>query len=114
MLRLLPFTLIVIILSACAANDSIFVLDPQQSMLMTGKGPGQDAAINPYNDSRSIAIVKSLNSGSFEVRVQAKGEIIEIVRVPGKGKVEVILEPGYELYLDTEMDAKAKVTFKAF
>jgi hypothetical protein len=25
-----------------------FVLEPSQSMIMTGKGPGQDGTINPY------------------------------------------------------------------
>lgn len=25
-----------------------FVLSPSQSLLMTGKGPGQDGTINPY------------------------------------------------------------------
>ena len=31
-----------------SSAQTIFELDGQQSMLMTGKGPGQDATINPF------------------------------------------------------------------
>ncbi len=39
---------LVILVSTDAFVQTEFVLDPNQSMLMTGKGLGQDATINPY------------------------------------------------------------------
>lgn len=114
MLKLFTLITLIIILQACAANDSIFELSSNQSMLMTGKGPGQDGAINPYFGTKCLAVVKSLSSNTFEVRIQSDGEIIEIISLSGKEKKEIILEPGYELYLDTDTEVNVKVTFKQY
>lgn len=97
---------------AYSQSESIFELDPTQSMCITGKGPGQDAAINPYSDENSIGIVKNIGKNELSIRIQKDGKIIEEVTVRPKEKKKVELLKGYELYLDTEMKTKAKVTFK--
>lgn len=106
--------LLLLALTACGSNESIFELDPNQSMLMTGKGPGQDAAINPYSDQKSIAVVCNLGDTLFSVRIQQEGSILQdTALLPGATK-EFILEPGVELYLDSEQKSRSKVTFKKF
>ncbi len=101
-------------LQACTAQDAIFELSPQQSMSITGKGPGQDAAYNPYGDTKSISVVKNLGTTAFNVRIQQAGKIIQDITIMENGKQEFILEKGYELYLDSQDKGKAKVTFKEF
>ena len=106
--------MLVLGLQACTAQDAIFELSPQQSMCMIGKGVGQDATYNPYGDTKSISVVKNLASAPFTVRIQKAGKIIQESEIPTKEKQEFVLEKGYELYLDSEEQAKAKVTFKKF
>lgn len=97
---------------ACGSNPAIFELTSNQSMLITGKGPGQDAAINPYSDSRSVAMVENLGKTAFGVRIQTEQAIVtEFEMKPGSDE-EFVLEPGYRLLLDSEAKAKAKVTFR--
>lgn len=100
------------ILQSCTASESIFVLSPTQSMIISGKGPGQDAAINPYLEEDSHAIVRNLGKNSFDVRIQSKGEIIEIVSVLPNEKRVLRLRKGYELYLDCDLEGKARVEFE--
>ncbi|NVK48164.1 MAG: hypothetical protein HWE09_00250 [Cyclobacteriaceae bacterium] len=90
-----------------------FVLEPSQSMLMTGKGPGQDATINPFEGEDCFALVENIGSRSFSIRVQFKGKLIEEKPIP-KGKTKKIkLLKGYELYLDPNPTgiAKARVSY---
>lgn len=106
--------LLLLAMTACGSNEAIFDLDPNQSMLMTGKGPGQDGAINPYSGEKSIAVVSNLGDSVFNVRIQQDGEIIrECPMLPGVTR-EFPLEPGHELYLDTTQKSRSKVTFKKF
>lgn len=101
-------------LLSCGPGDSIFELDPQQSMLITGKGEGQDAAVNPYAGQKSIAAVTNIGDSLFSVRIQQNGEILEeTALLPGVTK-QFTLEPGQELYLDTEAKSRSKVIFKKF
>ena len=111
---LLKIFVLLIFFSGQAYSQAILELDARQSMCITGKGPGQDGAINPYIAEKSIAIVKNMDKNTFEARIQKKGEIIEIVKIlPGKSK-EIILELGYVLYFDTDDKAKAEISFKRF
>ena len=91
-----------------------FVLEPTQSMLMTGKGPGQDGTINPYKDQDCYALVKNIGIRSFSVRVQHDGKIIEEITIPKGELKQVKLMKGYELYLDPNPKgiAKASVDYK--
>ena len=85
-----------------------FELGPSQSMLMTGKGPGQDGAINPYYGENCYSIVKNIGESDFSIRIQQKGEIIEIIPISTKEVKRIKLLKGHELYLDS--NAKEKIT----
>jgi len=77
-----------------------FVLEPSQSMIMTGKGAGQDATINPYLGENCFAIVKNIGNRKFSIRVQQEGTIIKEISIL-KGEIKKVkLLKGYELYLD--------------
>ena len=86
-----------------------FELKPDQSMLMTGKGPGQDGAINPYYGQDCLAIIKNIGKSSFSIRVQQKGKIIKTIPISGKETKKVILLKGHELYFDSNEVEKIKV-----
>lgn len=87
-----------------------FVLEPSQSMIMTGKGSGQDGTINPYFGQDCYAIVRNIGKRQFSIRVQKKGKIIdEIAILKGELKKIKLLE-GYELYLDPNPKGIAKAS----
>lgn len=89
-----------------------FELSPSQSMLMTGKGSGQDGTINPYNGEDCYAIVENIGKGNFSMRIQKNGEIIKTISVL-EGKVKrVKLLKGQELYLDSESKKKVKARIR--
>lgn len=91
-----------------------FILEPTQSMIMTGKGSGQDATINPYFGQDCYAIVKNIGESQFSIRVQEDGKIIEEIDIL-KGEIKKIkLIMGYELYLDPnpKLIAKASVDYE--
>jgi hypothetical protein len=71
-----PFLVICLVLLSnfdiSAQTD--FVLEPSQSMIMTGKGVGQDATINPYYGKICFALVKNIGQRKFSIRVQQKRE----------------------------------------
>ena len=100
------------VLSACVSSNSIFELSPSQSMSITGKGPGQDAANNPYSNQKSIAIIKNIGKNSFVIRVQNKGKLIDEITLNPSHKNAIILEKDSELYLDSEFASKARLKFK--
>ena len=85
-----------------------FELKPSQSMLMTGKGPGQDATINPYDGQNCYAVVENFGEMEFSIRIQQRGKIIKTIPIL-KGEVKkVILLKGQELYLDSNSKGKVK------
>jgi len=93
------------------AQSDIIKLPASQSMCITGKGSGQDGAINPYADVTSIAIIKNIGKHPFEYRVQRDGKLIETKSIPVKKTAVVSLEKGDELYFDSTEEAKAKIGF---
>jgi translation initiation factor IF-1 len=86
-----------------------FELKPGQSMLMFGKGSGQDATINPFEGQDCYAVVENLGRVECTIRVQTMGQVVEVVSVAGKERKKVKLLQGYELYVDTQDQGKAKV-----
>lgn len=94
------------------AQENIIELEANQSMSISGKGPGQDAAINPYLDEESIAIVKNLGEHNLELRLQKEGEIKKIIPLEPGLSLEIELAPGLELYFDTYYKGKAAIRFK--
>lgn len=101
-----------LLIQSCASAQSVFELSPDQSMSITGKGPGQDAAYNPYGDGNSIAVIKNISTNPFEIRVQNKGVIIKKITLAAGENQEVQLLKGHELYLDSRERARAEVTFR--
>jgi hypothetical protein len=81
-------------------------------MLMTGKGQGQDAAINPYKDGNSIAIIKNLGKNTFSIRVQYQGQVFQTRELEAGQATMIPLRKGSELYLDADLATKAKVEFR--
>ena len=96
--------------------QTIFELDGRQSMLMTGKGPGQDGTINPFQGEDCYAIIENLGNELFSVRIQKDGEIIKIIAVKPKKKKKIKLLSGQELYLDSETKSstQAGVSYQVF
>ncbi len=91
-----------------------FELSPSQSMCITGKGPGQDAAKNPYDGQNCFAIIENIGQPEFSIRTQYDGKVMETIQI-AKGDIKKVALPiGYELYLDTNSKgkAKAKVAFE--
>ena len=87
-----------------------FELSPDQSMLMFGKGAGQDATINPYEGEDCYALVKNLGEVPFSIRIQQNGKIIETIPVQADENRKIKLLVGYELYLDSESGSMAKAS----
>ncbi|MFK7758189.1 MAG: hypothetical protein AB8B53_14765 [Flavobacteriales bacterium] len=98
----------VLLLSMSVVAQTEFTLDPSQSMLMTGKGPGQDATINPYIGQDCYAVVENLGQRTLSVRIQKKGTIIEEVSVSKGETKKVKLLKDQELYLDPNSEGKTK------
>ena len=91
-----------------------FELEPAQSMLMTGKGPGQDGTINPFDGEDCHAIVKNLGTWTLSIRIQQKGKILKTIPVQAGEVKKVELLKGQELYLDSndEGPTKAQVYYE--
>ncbi|MBZ9652858.1 hypothetical protein [Psychroflexus montanilacus] len=92
-----------------------FELKPSQSMSITGKGPGQDAANNPFEGEDCLVLVENIGNLRFAVRTQQKGQNNLKTQDVDPGTTETIhLPKGYELYLDTtdEGTAKARLSFR--
>ena len=87
-----------------------FVLDPAQSMIMTGKGPGQDGTINPYFGQDCYAIVKNIGKRAFSIRIQQDGTIIEEIPILKDELKKLKLLKGYELYLDPNPKGRTKAS----
>lgn len=95
-------------------SQNTFDLKPNQSMLMTGKGPGQDGSLNPFAGENCYAIVENLGETEFSIRVQRKGEILKTIPIKGGEIKKVVLLKGNEMYFDTEpkTPANAKITYE--
>lgn len=93
-----------------ATAQTEFILDSNQSMIMTGKGAGQDATINPYFGEDSYGIVKNIGERPFSIRVQQAGTIIEEIPIQKGETKKVKLLKGYELYLDPNPNGVAKAS----
>lgn len=86
---------------AYAQKENKFKLDPSTSMLMTGKGPGQDGSINPYSGEDCVAVIANLANTPFSVRIQQKGIILRTIAVEKKETRRISLGAQEELYIDT-------------
>ena len=89
--------------------QNVVELEPAQNMLMTGKEPGQNATINPFEGKDCIAIVENLGKGNVSIRIQKKGEILNTIPAKEGETKKVKLLEGQEMYIDSESDQKSKV-----
>ncbi len=105
------FAMLFALQSYAQKDKTVFELKPSQSMLMTGKGAGQDGAINPYKDGNSIAMIKNLGENEFSIRIQRDGKIIKSRTLAAGKSTKIALSKGTELYFDTEQKAKVKLEF---
>ncbi|ARN77365.1 hypothetical protein BST97_04860 [Nonlabens spongiae] len=108
------FSLVLLVMGTLGFAQTDFILKPTQSMLMTGKRPGQDATINPFEGEECFALVENIGERSFSVRIQFKDEIVEEVTVK-KGETKSLkLKKDYQLYLDPNAQgvAKARVDYR--
>jgi len=114
-MRILVFIFLAFCFQSEIYAQTIFELDGSQSMLMTGKGPGQDGTINPFQGEDCYAIIENLGNELFSVRIQKDGEIIKIIAVKPKKKKKIKLLSGQELYLDSETKSstQASVSYQA-
>ena len=114
-MRILVFIFLALCFQSEIYAQTIFELDGSQSMLMTGKGPGQDGTINPFQGEDCYAIIENLGNELFSVRIQKDGEIIKIIAVKPKKKKKIKLLSGQELYLDSETKSstQASVSYQA-
>ena len=110
-----PFIISILFGIHSIQGQTTFEIVPTQSMLLYGKGPGQDATINPFQGQNCYAIITNLGSVVFNVRVQQQGKIIDIVALPAKTTKKILLLQGHELYLDpaSKAVAKAQVGYEA-
>ncbi len=90
-----------------------FTLDPSQSMLMTGKGLGQDGTINPYDGQDCYAIIENIGDVTFYVRIQKEGKVLQTVTVAKNETQKLLLLKDQELYLDPNeiAIARARVSY---
>jgi hypothetical protein len=106
------FAMLFVMQSYAQKDKTVFELKPSQNMLMTGKGQGQDGAINPYKDGNSIAIVKNLGKNEFSIRVQKNGQVIKTRTLKAGVSTMIPLAKGSELYFDTELATKVQLEFR--
>lgn len=91
-----------------------FSLDAGRSMCITGKGPGQDGAINPYYGSDSVAIVENKGNTNFSIRVKDPKGVTTSSEISAGITKEIILLKGAVLFIDTDDKALAKITFEKY
>lgn len=110
MRKLLLITILLVCFQSKIYAQTVFEIDGSQRMLMTGKGPGQDATINPFQGEDCYAVIENLGEELFSVRIQEKEKIIEIIKVEPKKVKKIKLLSNQELYLDGETNNKAKAS----
>ena len=82
-------------------------------MSISGKGAGQDAAINPFLNEGSIAIVKNIGKAEVSIRVQYLGKITKQMRLAPARITRVQLPKGHELYFDgMKQKTSVEVSFR--
>lgn len=114
MKKLIAFSLFTCLSIVAAFSQTEFELLPPQSMLMTGKGPGQDATINPYDGKDCYAIVENIGENEFYIRIQKNGVVIQTITISKNERKKFKLLKSQELYLDPNENglAKARVSYE--
>jgi len=109
----LLIALFIFSISPSIAQD-VIELEPSQSMLMSGKNPVQDAAINPYSNEDCYVYISNMGDYEFSIRLQRKGKTDKSIPIKKGEKKKIVLLKDQELYVDgnDKEPAKAKITYK--
>ena len=114
MKKLMMILGLVLAVNSFANAQTVIELKTNDSMCISGKGRGQDAAINPYLGERSIAVIENIGRNSFDVRIQEGRKLIDIIEVDGNEQKEFVLEKDYVLYMDADSRSTGKISFKKY
>lgn len=112
--RLCVLLLSLALFQSCSTDYSVIELGATQSMSITGKGYGQDAVLNPYTNTNSLAIVRNMGPHPFMIRIQQQDEIIEEISIDAKESQEILLKKGRVIFFDSDRPSKAKVRFRKY
>lgn len=103
-------------LMLCAESmaQTEFLIEPNQSMIMTGKGPGQDATINPYFGQECYAVIENIGEREFSIRIQSEGKIKEEIPLAPAAEIKVKLLEKDMLFFDPNPkgDARARIDYE--
>ena len=90
-----------------------FELTNGQSMCMFGKGPGQDATINPYAEEEfSYALIENIGTVEFQIRIASIEKDVKQFPIQPSGLVVIKLYRDNVLYFDALTEEKAEATIK--
>ena len=90
-----------------------FELTNGQSMCMIGKGPGQDATINPYaEEDYSYALVENIGAVAFQIRIESLEKELRQFLIKPNALVVIKLYSDNVLYFDALTTEKVKATLK--
>lgn len=90
-----------------------FEITDGQSMCIIGKGPGQDATINPYaKEDFSYALVENIGTVEFQIRITSNVKDIKQFPIQPNGVVVIKLFKDEILYFDAITTQKAKATIR--
>ncbi len=116
MKSLIAFLGLLLLSSSVLYGQDSIEFESNQSMCISGKGAGQDGAINPYLGQDCYAIVKNKGVDTFTVRVE-KGErnIIQSFDIKKNQIKKILLKKDMVLYIDTDIieNAIAEISFEA-
>ena len=77
-----------------------FELKNGRSMCMLGKGPGQDATINPYFGQDAYAIIQNVGAVVFGVRIESQTHGVQEITIQPKEVCKLLMTKNSILYFD--------------
>lgn len=90
-----------------------FELTNGQSMCMIGKGPGQDAIVNPYaEEDYSYALVENIGAVAFQIRIESLEKELRQFLIKPSALVVIKLYSDNVLYFDALTTEKVKASIK--
>lgn len=106
--------IICLVTSSVVSGQETFVydLDSNQSMGISGQGPGRDAAINPYEKEDCIALIKNLGEGILEARTKDKEGKQRSTKIAPQEQKRIFIAVGTILYFDAIKATRASVTYE--
>ena len=112
-MRFLFKLVFILLLISLESFGQSFEITDGQSMCMFGKGPGQDATINPYaEEDFSYALVENIGTVEFQIRITSNVKDIKQFPIQPNGLVVIKLFSDEILYFDAITTQKAKATIR--